>query len=142
MEIEDELKTEDFEEEVNFEIDKKAFEAKELYCENCDNKMNKVSVEIDIPETYLTAHLDAFRCNKCKKEFLNGEQASKLDRALAVSKAINKKGFVYERSGNFDGSNLFVRFPAHMIKGENIKAEIMPISPTEFFVNFKKQDIV
>jgi len=136
-----ELTKEDFEEEVEFEIDKDSFEAKELNCDNCNKKMDNVSIGIDIPDTSLTVHLDAFRCNKCGKEHLNGEQASKLDRALAISKAINKKGFVYERSGNFDGSNIFVRFPAHMIKGENMKAEIMPISPTEFFVNFKKQKI-
>ena len=138
MEIENELKPEDFKEEVDFEIDEEAFKSKDLHCENCNKKMDKVSIEIEIPETSLTINLESFRCSNCGKEYLNGEQASKLDRALSVSKAINKKGFVYERSGNFDGSNVFVRFPAHMIKGENIKAEIMPISPTEFFVNFKK----
>ena len=45
----------------------------------------------------------------------------------------------YERSGNFDGNNVFVRFPAQMIKEKNVNAEIHPISQNEFFVFFKKR---
>jgi len=138
--MEEELKPEDFEEEVDVKISKEAFRAKELHCDNCDRKMIKVSLDVEIPETFLIAHLEAFRCEKCGKEYLSGEQAEKLDRALAVTKVIAKKGIVYERAGNFDGSNVFVRFPAQLIKGEKIKADIMPLSPTEFFVCFKKQE--
>lgn len=139
--MEEELKPEDFAEEVKVEISKGAFRVKELHCDNCDRKMNRVFLDVEIPETSLIAHLEAFRCGKCGKEYLTGEQAEKLDRILAISKVIAKKGVVYERAGNFDGSNVFVRFPAQMIKGKNVKAEIIPLSPTEFFVNFKKQRI-
>ncbi len=133
-----ELKPEDFSEEVKFEIDKEAFKAKELHCDNCDKKMARAFLDVDIPNTSLTIHLEVFRCSKCGKEYLSGEQAEKLDRALALTKAIAKKGIIYERASNFDGSNVFVRFPAHMIKSGNLKAEIIPISGTEYFVNFKK----
>ncbi len=122
------------------EISKDAFKSKDLHCNNCNKKMTKVSLDVDIPETSLTIHLEAFRCEKCGKEYLSGEQAKKLDRTLAIANVISKKGIVYERSGNFDGSNIFVRFPAQMIKGDDIKAEIIPLSPTEFFVNFKKKE--
>ena len=137
--MEEELSEKDFEEEIKVQISKDAFKSKEFYCENCDKKMDKIFVNAEIPNTLLTIHLEVFRCEKCKKEYLNGDQANKLDRALAISKAIDKKGIVYERSGNFDGSNIFVRFPAQLIKGKNIKAEIFPVSSTEFFVHFKKQ---
>jgi len=136
--MEEELKPEDLEEEVKVRISKKAFRAKGLHCDICNKKMHKIFLDIEIPETSLAIHLEAFRCDKCGKEYLNGEQAAKLDRALAIGKVIARKGIVYERAGNFDGSNVFVRFPAQIIKGKKIKAEIMPLSPTEFFVHFKK----
>ena len=137
--MEEELSEKDFEEEIKVQISKGAFKSNELHCDNCNKKMDKIFIDTEIPNTSLTIHLEAFRCEKCKKEYLNGDQADKLDRALAISKAIDKKGIIYERAGNFDGSNVFVRFPAQMIKGNNIKAEILPISTTEFFVHFKKK---
>lgn len=138
--MEEELSEEDLDEEIDVEIDREAFKAKELHCDNCNRKMKKDSLDIEIPEISLTIHLEAFRCEKCGKEYLSGEQAKKLDRALAIANVIARRGIVYERAGNFDGSNVFVRFPAQMIKGNKIKAEIIPISATEFFVNFKKKD--
>ncbi len=138
MKEETELNEKDFEEEINVKISNEAFKARELHCDNCNKKMNQVFLDVDIPNTQLTIHIKAFRCEKCKKEYLSGEQAEKLDRALAISKTIEKKGVIYERAGNFDGSNVFVRFPAQLIKDENVKAEIIPISATEYFVHFKK----
>ena len=140
MEEETDLTPEDFEEEIKVEIDNSAFKSEDLHCSNCNKKMSKVDLNIDIPNTSLTLNLIAFRCRECSKEYLNGDQAEKLDRALAIAKAIERKGIIYERAGNFDGSNVFVRFPAQMIKGNNTKAEIIPLSPTEFFVYFKKKE--
>ncbi len=133
-----ELSPEDFEQEIKVKIDKEAFGAQRLHCDRCNKKMDKVSLNIDIPDTSLSIHLDVFKCKKCGREYLSGEQSKNLDRALSISKIIAKKGFVYERAGNFDGSNVFVRFPAQMIKERGIKAEIMPLSSNEFFVEFKK----
>lgn len=137
--METELTPEDFEQKIDVKIDKEAFKAKELHCDRCNKKMAKVSLDIAIPDTLLSIHLEAFKCKRCGKEYLNAEQAKKLDRALAISKVIAKKGIIYERAGNFDGSNVFVRFPAQMIKDDNVKAEIMPLSSNEFFVEFKKK---
>ena len=83
--MEEELKPEDFEDEIKVKIRKEAFNSKELHCDICDMMMNKVSLDVDIPNTSLTIHLEAFRCNKCGKEYLNGEQARKLDRSLAIT---------------------------------------------------------
>lgn len=138
-EFEEKLTVEDFEEEIGVKIDKQAFRAKKLYCDSCNRKMDEFLLDVEIPDTQLTIHAKVFRCGKCGREYLNGEQAKKIDRALAISKAITKQGFIYERAGNFDGSNIFVRFPAHMIKGGNVTAEIIPLSPTEFFIHFKKK---
>ena len=137
--MKDNIKEDDLMEEVEFRIDKDAFKAKELHCDTCNKKMNRVSLDMEVPETSLFVHLESFKCGKCGKEYLNGEQAKKLDRALAISNVIARKGIVYERAGNFDGSSIFVRFPAQMIKDKKVKAEIMPLSPTEFFVHFKKK---
>ncbi len=98
MEKEFELKPEDLEEEIEVTIHKDAFRAGELHCDNCNKKMDKVSLDVEIPGTSLVIRLESFRCGKCGKEYLNGEQAEKLDRALAVSKAITRKGVVYERA--------------------------------------------
>ncbi len=136
----DELKLEDFEDEIKVSISREAFKSRELHCDICNKKMKKELLNIDIPNTYLTIHLEAFRCNKCGKEYLNGEQAKKLDRALAIGNVISEKGAAYIRSGNFDGYNVFVRFPAHMVRGRKIKAEIRPLSDEEFFVHFKKEE--
>lgn len=138
--MEEELKPEDFEDEINVKIKKDAFVSKELHCDTCNKSMNKVSLDVDVPNTSLTIHLEVFRCDKCGKEYLNGEQAKKLDRALAIGNVISEKGVAYVRSGNFDGYNVFVRFPAHLIKGRKIKAEIKPVSDAEFFVHFKKEE--
>jgi hypothetical protein len=135
-----ELTEQDFEEEVKVEIDDEAFSSEELHCDKCNKNMEETLLDVALPNTQLSIHLKIFRCDKCGKEHLNGKQADKLDRALAVSRAIAKKGIVYERAGNFDGSNVFVRFPAQMIKDKEVKAEIIPISSTEFFVNFKKNN--
>lgn len=136
--MKEELTPEDFEEEVDVKISEKAFEADEPHCDTCGKKMEKVFLNIEIPNTSLIARLEAFKCKNCGKEYLNGTQADKLDRALSLSNAIEKRGIVYERAGNFDGTNVFVRFPAQMIKGNDIRAEIVPISATEYFVHFKK----
>lgn len=140
MKEEIELAPEDFEEEIEVKIDNSAFKSEDLHCSNCNKKMSKVDLNIKIPDTSLTLHITSFRCKECDKEYLNGDQAEKLDRALAIAKVIEGKGTIYERAGNFDGSNVFVRFPAQMIKGDNVKAEIIPLSPTEFFVHFKKKE--
>jgi len=137
-EVEVGLNPEDFEREVKVKIRKDAFRAKLLHC-SCGAKMKKTFIDLDIPNTDLTIHLEAFRCNKCKKEYLNGEQAKKLDRAVAIGNALSENGLSYERAGNFDGYNIFVRFPAQVLTVQGkVKAEIRPISTTDFFVHFKK----
>ena len=137
--MEEELSFEDLKEEIEAKIDKKAFKSKELHCNNCNKKMKITNLEVEIPNTSLLMKLEVFQCEKCEKQYLNGEQAQKLDRALSISNVIDRKGIVYERAGNFDGSNVFVRFPAQMIKDKEVNAEIMPISSNEFFVYFKKK---
>lgn len=137
--MEEEIKFEDFEEEIEVKIDKNAFNDKTLHCDKCDELMDKKFLEIEIPNSSLLMKVEIYECKNCQKQFLNSDQADKLDRALSIGKVIERKGLKYERAGNFDGNNVFVRFPAQMIKEKNVNAEILPISQNEFFVFFKRK---
>ncbi len=138
--MEEDIYFEDLEEEeVDVKIDKNSFDDKIIHCDKCEEIMEKKDLEIEIPNSSLLMKIEVFECKKCKKQYLNGEQADKLDRALSIGKVIERKGMKYERAGNFDGNNVFVRFPAQMIKEKNVNAEIHPISQNEFFVFFKKR---
>jgi len=130
------LKPEDIEgEEVNIKVSKDANNS-ELHC--CNKKMKKVLLEMEIPNSPYCVRFEAFKCSKCGKEFLNSEQAEKLDKILMANKIISDDTVVYERAGNFDGNNYFVRFPTQLTKHfkNKVKAEIRPLSNTDFLVHF------
>lgn len=128
-------------EEIKIKISKEAFKAKKLYCDECDLAMKTVKIDIDTPNIPLTIHLEAFKCPKCGKEYLNSKQAKKMDKALMIGKIISEKDLVYERAINYDKSNYFVRFPALFTKGftKHSKAEIKPLSSTDFLIHIKKE---
>lgn len=135
------LKQEDLEEEVKIKVSKNAFKT-ELHCDECNIKMKKVVLDMDIPDSSITIHFEAFKCPKCEKEYLNGEQAEKLDEILVINKIVTERAPVYERAGNFDGHNWFVRFPSQLTKnyGRHVKTEIKQLSATDFLVHFKKSN--
>ena len=135
--MDNEIEPDDIEKEVKINVASRAFTNNEIHCDSCGKQLGKVHLDIEIPDTSLVVKLQVFRCGKCGTQYLNGCQGSQLDRALALAKAIKRKGIVYERSGNFDGSNVFVRFPAQLIKGRRTRAHIMAFSSNEFLVSFE-----
>lgn len=132
----------DIGEEVKFTFGKKAFESEKIYCSECKIRTKKVEVEMSIPKTPLSVRLNTFRCPKCGKEYLNFKEAEKLDKVLVINSIIEKHGVSYIRALNFDGDNIFVRFPTELTRGvdKKSKAEITPLSLNEFLIKIQKQE--
>ena len=126
--------------EVKIKISKKAFKGP-LHCPDCNIKMEKIITDMDLPENEVTLHLKAYKCPKCHRERLSGDQAERFDK-LMLMMDIMKKNFLFkfERATNFDGKNWFIRFPIEITKTWNKKmiANITPLSQKDFFIHFKK----
>lgn len=127
-------------EEAHFTFDKDAFKAKEMHCDLCKKKMNLVNTEIDIPNSHLSVKLKAFKCEKCKKEYLNFEEADKLGKALQVSRLIGDKSYKIRRALSFDGDNYLFRVPVEMARnlGKKPHVDMIPLSSKDFIVHIEK----
>lgn len=118
-------------EEVQFEIEKGAFQPKVLHCSQCHLKMRKTELEIQVDQ-YLYMRVEGFECLKCKKKYLGLEEAKKLDKALVFRRAL-QRDFTMERNLSFDGDNYTFRIPkefTHHVKKRKI--EIVPLGAREF----------
>ncbi len=128
------IKEEDLMEEVKFEIDRDAFKGPFDCCGLKTKKINKkVSIK-DISFSY-----DVWVCSKCKKEFLDTEQAQRLEKIWMIEKILNEKLISIERNVNYDGKTFFVRFPMEITKRwhKGAHADIKLLSPEEFFIKIK-----
>ena len=136
----EDLKPEDLEDtEVQMEIRENAFKSP-LFCNRCNRKMGKVLLDFDLPGGDITLHFESYKCSRCKREYLSGEQAEKFDSMLALIDASKQKAKIkFERSANFDGKNWFIRFPTDLTKGWNKGkvSEIVPITNKDFFIHIK-----
>lgn len=72
------IKQKDLGKEVRFKFSKRAFKSNKLHCD-CNTKLNKIEVEMEIPDSPLIMRLEVFKCPKCGMEYMNGEQARKMD---------------------------------------------------------------
>ena len=105
------IKDEDFGEEVKFKIDENSFKGGVPF--KCHGKKTvltnkKVSFN-DLEFTYL-----AWQCSKCKKEFLDFDQAKKYEKFLIMKKLLEDNLITIERNMNFDGKTYFFRFPKEL----------------------------
>ena len=128
------IKEEDLIEEVKFEIDRDAFKGP-FNCCNMETKKIKKRMSVKgIDFSY-----EVWRCSKCKKEFLDTEQAQKLEKIWMVEKLLDEKLISIERNVNYDGKTFFVRFPIEITKKwhKGIHAYITLLSPEEFFIKIK-----
>ncbi|MBS3156736.1 hypothetical protein J4442_01010 [Candidatus Woesearchaeota archaeon] len=136
------LKPEDLEnEEVELEIDKDAFKGP-LICKTCNKKMQNTVIDFDLPGKEVTLHLEAFKCTKCNKESLSGDQAEKFDKMLVLIDALKQKTkFKFERAANYDGKTWFVRFPNDLTKtwDKTMITDIIPITNKDFFIHIKNK---
>jgi len=94
-------------EDVKVTFGKSAFAPKVMYCDKCDIRMKKVSVEMPVSK-FIKIKLNIFRCPKCKEEMLGLDEAKKLDRALVLNRLMLKKAFRFKRRLSYDGDNLIL----------------------------------
>lgn len=80
-------------EEIHFEIDKNAASVMEGICPSCDQKLIKYVDNKSLFDGLLTFHIIKLKCLKCKKEYLDLEEAKKYDLFLALEKMGKNKIF-------------------------------------------------
>ncbi|HLC57500.1 MAG TPA: hypothetical protein VJH95_02930 [Candidatus Nanoarchaeia archaeon] len=129
-------------EPAEFKFDKNAFKSEHLTCDDCNAEMKKTEIEMGMPDKSLVARLSAFQCPKCKKEYLNFEEAKKLDKALMLSRLMSNEGFKITKSLSFDGDNYIFRIPVEITRnlGKKPYAEMVPLSSRELLIHLGKQD--
>ena len=126
--------------DAKFTFNKEAFRAKLLHCDNCNKEMKQARIEMKLPDSFLSVRLDVFRCAKCKKEYLNFEEAKKLDRALLISRMMSYDGFKIRKSLSFDGDNYIFRIPVDVTRslGKNPHADMIPLSSRDLLIHLGK----
>lgn len=72
--------------EVNVKINQNAFKVNNAVCPNCGIKMEKIIENRSIFDGSVTFHIIKFRCEKCRKEYMDLEQAAKYDLFLLMNK--------------------------------------------------------
>ncbi len=118
-------------EDVEFKIDKSAFEPKSMTCSKCNLKMKRAEMGIGL-ENGVFVNVSGFECAKCKKRYLGLEEAKKLDKALIVSRVMGNS-YKMERSLSFDGDNFTFRVPKEFTQDvQKRKVEIMPLGAKQF----------
>ncbi|GEM_PF-2756178 len=133
---EDEIREDDVLEEVSFEIDKDAFN-KPVKC--CNRNPAKISRKI----VYSNLEFNHFlwQCPKCKKEYLDFEQAKKLERFWAVQKLLEGHTISMERTMNYDGKAYFFRFPKELTngwhKGDAVDIKLITPANNAFLVEIR-----
>jgi hypothetical protein len=134
------LKPEDLEDkEIDVKFEKNAFKGP-INCKMCNKKMENAILDFELSDKSMTLHLNIYKCSKCHKEHLSGEQAEKFDNMLNLIDVIKKKPkFKFERAANFDGKNWFIRFPTDLTKDWHKKkmTDIIPLNNKDFFIHIK-----
>lgn len=75
-----------FEEVKDFKIDEDSLKVSEGICPECNLKMDKVIENRNLFDGALTFHIIKYRCEKCKKEYMDLKQAEKYDLYLSIKK--------------------------------------------------------
>lgn len=135
------LKPEDIEEkEIKVKVAKGAFKGP-IHCQRCKIKMEKIHTDMDIPDGDITIHLEAYKCPKCGRERLSGNQAEKLDYFMAMIDAVkNRAKFKFRRAMNFDGHNWFVRFPNELTHDwkKKVESDVIPLTASDYLIHLYK----
>ena len=105
------IKEEDLGEEVKFEIDKDAFKGGVPF--KCHGK-NTILINKKISHGGMDFAYNVWQCKKCKKEYLDFEQAKRYEKFLIMKKLLEDKLITIERNMNFDGKTYFFRFPKEL----------------------------
>ncbi len=84
---------------------------------------------------------EVWRCPRCGEDYLDNEQAKKLEGFWTMQKILDNHLITLQRNINFDGKTYFFRFPQELTKGWNKDrvAEIKLIDAYTFLVEVKKR---
>ncbi len=74
---------------VKIEVDENSFEVSEGVCPECNEKMSKYIANFNLFEGALTFHIIKFKCSKCKREYLDMNEAEKYDFYLLMKNQPN-----------------------------------------------------
>lgn len=120
--------------EINFKIDKDAFKGP-FRCHNQKTKLieKQLSLAGDI------FSYSVWLCLKCKKEYLDTDQAKKLEAIWMFEKILNNKILSMKRNLNYDGKMFFLRFPKELTKEwkKGQHADIKLLEKNKFIVEVK-----
>lgn len=121
-------------EEVKFSVDKKAFKGPF----NCHGKTKITKKQIQIKDNIFTYGI--WQCKKCKKEFLDTNQAKHMEKIWIIEKILLDDVLTIRRSINYDGKMYFLRFPKEITKKwkKGIHADIKPIDTNKFVIEIIK----
>ena len=132
------IKDEDFGEEVKFKIDENSFKGGVPFkCHGKNaNLINKKTSYGDFEFTY-----PVWQCRKCRKEYLDFEQARKYEKFLIMKKLLQDKLITIERNMNYDGKTFFFRFPKeltnHLHKEDKVDIKLLSTDGRMFLVEIK-----
>lgn len=131
---EEDIKEEDITEKADFEIDKDAFKGP-FSC--CNKKTKKIKKKLSIRG--MDFDYEAWYCDKCKKEFLDSEQAERLEKLWIIEKLLKDDLITVERNMNFDGKTFFFRFPMEFTKKWNKggHVDIKLLTPDKYLIEIK-----
>ena len=134
------IKDEEFGEEVKFEIGKDAFKGGPFTCHG------KKAVLIEKKTSYgdLEFTYNIWQCRKCKKEYLDFEQAKKYEKFLIMKKVLQDKLITIERNMNYDGKTFFFRFPKELTgnlhKEDLVDIKLLSTDGRMFLVEVKSRE--
>lgn len=77
--------------EVKMKVTEKAFRVNQAICPDCGIKMQKIIENKSLFDGSLTFHIIKLKCEKCKKEYLDLEQAEVYDLFLTMNKRLGNK---------------------------------------------------
>ncbi|MBI2134969.1 hypothetical protein HYU09_03185 [Candidatus Woesearchaeota archaeon] len=105
------IKDEEFGEEVKLKIDESSFKGGVPF--KCHGK-NSILIDKRVSFNDFEFTYPAWQCSKCKKEFLDFEQAKRYEKFLIMKRSLEQNLITIERNMNFDGKTFFFRFPKEL----------------------------
>ncbi|MEK6963738.1 MAG: hypothetical protein AABX70_04880 [Nanoarchaeota archaeon] len=132
--MKDEISPQEILEEVSFTIDKDAFKGPFTCCNTTTKKVTKKLSYKGFELVY-----EIWQCKKCNKEYVDKDQAKKLETFWVLERLINDKLVTMARTINFDGKTHFIRFPKELSKnwGKGQQVDIKLLTPERFLVEVK-----
>jgi len=126
--------------DVKFTFSKDAFEVQEMQCEQCKKNMENSIIDFHIPKSSISVKLQTFHCTTCNKEYLNFQEAKKLDKTLLIARLLDVDSFKMRKSLSFDGGNYIFRIPAEIARnfGKKPYAEVTPLSSQDLLIHINK----